>query len=721
MADTKKEVTTFGDVLTVPLTEKQFRDLTAIQNGLSPSGDNIGKKMASVILGYDHTSAEATVDEMFWPDVHMHPSFDSTKNLADQNLDMARLVAYATTCACAARTCCQSNGMGCSLSRDPEAMLIFANAVKLEKVVADKTHYTLTIQLRSTDKNPQSVERAYKLFTRNSPILVTGDMCAETAACVNSCTFSRPDVSLASAAKAWRAAHHRREGVLESGFETLLKMLARMTGIEKESFVPVEVTKPETIAIIGAGPGGVSAAITAAKKGYQVHLYDMQSGFGGAARSVIPQDKFSAEDLEVYGAGIENMGIITHYNTKIGTSLTEAEVAAGIALVTPEQLQKEHDVVIANPGIYNHHHSRRLGGIEGEDGRGVIGAEQLLAQTEKYMSEYLNVQALALATEYTKGDQTFDEVAFKHDHLRTYFAEHPFTLKVADEIYSLEELSQMEIFLVGVQDTGHDIARRLMQLFTLGDKDKFNTTIHWMARKPEGDTPREWGDEDPYYPMEEKPTVKMMRELQQRGAPIKDEYLVFIDQLHRDQQGNLLDITLGTKEIANPIVAGINPASAKFANGDKKSATLVERGKKPLVIAATGYETNKFVTSELGQALNIQANAKGQPGNNFHSHYNAKQDSLILLGGNVALPSQQTIDSKDLVVEVLAAGVLAATHADNYLNAARGKQLDEKPAIAEANAENVLKSAEVFGRREEEFTLANIIRNKQSRDAAAKA
>ncbi len=76
-------------------------------------------------------------------------------------------------------------------------------------------------------------------------------------------------------------------------------------------------TYPEKIAVIGAGPAGLSAAYQLALKGYQVTVYDEADKPGGKLYQVISRARLPLEDLEHDLKRIEKLGVHFHLYTKI--------------------------------------------------------------------------------------------------------------------------------------------------------------------------------------------------------------------------------------------------------------------------------------------------------------------------------------------------------------------------------------------------------------------
>ena len=109
----------------------------------------------------------------------------------------------------------------------------------------------------------------------------------------------------------------------------------------------------KSVAIVGGGPGGLSAAYYLALMGHKVTVYEQQSKLGGMMRYGIPSYRFPREKLDAEIASILSLGIEVHTGVKVGQD------------VTFDQLKKEHDCVYISIGA----HTDKKTGIEGEDGR----------------------------------------------------------------------------------------------------------------------------------------------------------------------------------------------------------------------------------------------------------------------------------------------------------------------------------------------------------------
>ncbi len=130
-----------------------------------------------------------------------------------------------------------------------------------------------------------------------------------------------------------------------------------------------EVPQPEkaaatgkSVAIIGGGPGGLSAAYYLSLMGHKVTVYEKQKKLGGMMRYGIPSYRFPREKLDEEIASILSLGIEVHTGVNVGTDITF------------DQLKQEYDCLYLSIGAQ----TDKKTGIEGEDSYGVISAVEML-------------------------------------------------------------------------------------------------------------------------------------------------------------------------------------------------------------------------------------------------------------------------------------------------------------------------------------------------------
>ena len=118
----------------------------------------------------------------------------------------------------------------------------------------------------------------------------------------------------------------------------------------------------KSVAIIGGGPGGLSAAYYLALMGHRVTVYERQQHLGGMMRYGIPSYRFPREKLEAEIESILSLGIEVHTGVNVGKD------------VSFDELKKEYDCLYLSIGA----HTDKKTGIQGEDSKGVISAVELL-------------------------------------------------------------------------------------------------------------------------------------------------------------------------------------------------------------------------------------------------------------------------------------------------------------------------------------------------------
>jgi putative selenate reductase len=131
-----------------------------------------------------------------------------------------------------------------------------------------------------------------------------------------------------------------------------------------------EPAKPATakVAIIGAGPGGLSAALELARGGCRVEVFEQHGYAGGMVGGVVPEYRLPRSVFERDLSPLQELGVVFHYHVQAGRD------------VTLRQLRKEgFDAIVLMIGAQL---GRRLG-LDGEDSDGVMDALQFLRQSKK--------------------------------------------------------------------------------------------------------------------------------------------------------------------------------------------------------------------------------------------------------------------------------------------------------------------------------------------------
>ncbi len=100
----------------------------------------------------------------------------------------------------------------------------------------------------------------------------------------------------------------------------------------------VKVPKPKhengiSVAVIGAGPGGLAAAEMLRRQGYTVHVYDRYDRVGGLMIYGIPGFKLEKEIVVRRWKLLEDAGIVFHLGVAVGADITLAELRGQYASV----------------------------------------------------------------------------------------------------------------------------------------------------------------------------------------------------------------------------------------------------------------------------------------------------------------------------------------------------------------------------------------------------
>ncbi len=149
-------------------------------------------------------------------------------------------------------------------------------------------------------KEHRVMEAGQELFQNNPMSLICSIVCNHEMQCAGSCVLGK-----------------KANPVHFSSIETYISdtYLDRMK-------VTAPAQQKEKVAVIGAGPAGMTVAVILAQEGYGVTIFEQQNKIGGIMQYGIPEFRLPKTILDRYKKKILEMGIRIRPNTAIGTTLT---------------------------------------------------------------------------------------------------------------------------------------------------------------------------------------------------------------------------------------------------------------------------------------------------------------------------------------------------------------------------------------------------------------
>ncbi|HYA43895.1 MAG TPA: NADH-quinone oxidoreductase subunit NuoF [Syntrophobacteraceae bacterium] len=193
---------------------------------------------------------------------------------------------------------------------------------------------------------------AYKVMLRTNPFpSVCGRVCDHK--CQSKCRRSNLDEAIA------------------------VKFLKRFVAdhATKPKTAPAPVTRKQKIAVIGAGPAGLTAARDLALRGYKVTVFEELSEPGGMLRWGIPAYRLPRDILaSEIKDNIEDLGVEIKCNTRVGREISF------------EKLDSEFDYVFLATGAHKSQSMR----VQGENLSGVFGSVEFLRDFNNNEEDWLS-------------------------------------------------------------------------------------------------------------------------------------------------------------------------------------------------------------------------------------------------------------------------------------------------------------------------------------------
>lgn len=153
-------------------------------------------------------------------------------------------------------------------------------------------------------------------------------------------------------------AHFCQQACIRSGHDesVAIRNVERYLGdyvlANSKQFYPApSMESGKKVAIVGSGPGGLSAAYYLRKAGHRVVVYDKTQEAGGMLRYAIPAYRLPRHFMKDTITALENMGVEFVLNTEVGKDMS------------PEKLEKEFDKVLYSTGAWK----RPVIGFDGEE------------------------------------------------------------------------------------------------------------------------------------------------------------------------------------------------------------------------------------------------------------------------------------------------------------------------------------------------------------------
>ncbi|HET7637019.1 MAG TPA: FAD-dependent oxidoreductase [Candidatus Limnocylindria bacterium] len=152
--------------------------------------------------------------------------------------------------------------------------------------------------------------------------------------------------------------------------------------------VQVRPATGKSVAVIGAGPAGLSTAKELATYGHEVHIYEALPSGGGTTLIGVPAFRLPRDVIELDVNWVAKHGVQFHYNVEIGRD------------ITLDELRERHDAVVVAAGCM----FPVAMNVPGEEADGVIYGVDFLKRANLGQEQWVGEHVVVVGGGYTAMD-----------------------------------------------------------------------------------------------------------------------------------------------------------------------------------------------------------------------------------------------------------------------------------------------------------------------------
>ncbi|MFN3305565.1 MAG: NAD(P)-binding protein, partial [Candidatus Kapaibacteriota bacterium] len=215
---------------------------------------------------------------------------------------------------------------------------------------------------------------------------------------------------------------------------------------------------PEKIAVIGAGPAGLSCAYQLARRGYSVTVFEAFSKPGGMLRYGIPKYRLPEQILDAEIQRIVDLGVEINCNTAIGKDIPY------------EEIREKFDAIFVGIGA---HKGKNLG-LPGEDAPNVFSGTEFLNRVNSGRTVDIGKKVLVVGGGDTAIDAARVSRRLGADVTILYRRTRNEMPAIEEEIFGAEEEGVNIVFLVAPKELildGGKVQAVKCQKMELGEPD----------------------------------------------------------------------------------------------------------------------------------------------------------------------------------------------------------------------------------------------------------